>query len=202
MDTSNSTTITLICSRCKTEKPITEFSRNKRCTLGYGSPCLECRRIAYHANPDPVLNRIKQKRLENLEEERAKDRAYYAANATRLATERYQRYNSNKQYQRELANKRYRRNPEKYKYNSAKRRAAKFQTDTPLTPQEIRDQRKSQKGFCWWCGKKIRGVSHVDHVIPLAKGGKHEAANIVITCAHCNLSKNAKTPQEWAGRLF
>jgi 5-methylcytosine-specific restriction endonuclease McrA len=36
----------------------------------------------------------------------------------------------------------------------------------------------------------------------LVKGGKHDRTNIVIACPHCNDSKGAKLPQEWAGRLL
>lgn len=36
---------------------------------------------------------------------------------------------------------------------------------------------------------KPRGMFHVDHVIPLSKGGKHEACNLRVTTARFNLSK-------------
>ena len=61
---------------------------------------------------------------------------------------------------------------------------------------------RSQKGRCWWCGKKINGKYHVDHRVPLARGGSNDPGNLVISCPACNQSKHAKLPQEWNGRLL
>ena len=54
------------------------------------------------------------------------------------------------------------------------------------------------------CGKRIGKVAqgkpdyHLDHIIPMAKGGLHEDANLQILCAFCNMSKNAKDPLVFA----
>lgn len=58
---------------------------------------------------------------------------------------------------------------------------------------------------CYWCSKKCKDKYHVDHYQPLARGGKHVIANLVIACPPCNLKKNAKDPYQFAaslGRLF
>lgn len=58
---------------------------------------------------------------------------------------------------------------------------------------------------CHWCGKKCAKSYHIDHYVPLSKGGKHEISNLVIACPKCNIRKNAKDPYEFAasvGRLF
>lgn len=41
-------------------------------------------------------------------------------------------------------------------------------------------------------------ATHLDHVIPLSKGGADAEQNMVPACARCNLSKGAKTLAEWA----
>jgi 5-methylcytosine-specific restriction endonuclease McrA len=41
-------------------------------------------------------------------------------------------------------------------------------------------------------------ATHLDHVVPLSKGGVDAAHNIVPACANCNLSKGAKTLAEWS----
>ena len=43
---------------------------------------------------------------------------------------------------------------------------------------------------------------HVDHVIPLSKGGSDGRENIVISCPSCNMSKKDKMPEVFAGRLL
>lgn len=49
---------------------------------------------------------------------------------------------------------------------------------------------------CVYCGATER-IS-IDHVIPLSRGGKHEAANLAPACLSCNCSKGARLPDEWA----
>lgn len=50
-------------------------------------------------------------------------------------------------------------------------------------------------GLCAYC--KIRPHEHFDHVIPLAKGGRHAIGNLLPACSACNLSKGAKLLAEW-----
>lgn len=64
-------------------------------------------------------------------------------------------------------------------------------------------------GKCFWCKKKAikasinkRGlpvlhdkekrIFHIDHVIPLAKGGENEKSNMVLSCHSCNLGTRKK----------
>ena len=58
---------------------------------------------------------------------------------------------------------------------------------------------KSLKTFtCYWCGEKhdIKDL-HLDHIIPLSKGGADIWDNIALSCANCNLSKQNKLPEEF-----
>ncbi|OKI71401.1 HNH endonuclease [Streptomyces sp. MJM1172] len=48
---------------------------------------------------------------------------------------------------------------------------------------------------CAYCGKR---AEHLDHVVPLSRGGEDVESNMVPACAPCNLSKGAKTLEEWA----
>ena len=45
--------------------------------------------------------------------------------------------------------------------------------------------------ICWLCEKPAVTPS-MDHVVPLAKGGKHEYANIRTACTSCNIKKGTK----------
>lgn len=71
------------------------------------------------------------------------------------------------------------------------------------TGKDIDIQFRSQRGKCWHCGKKLDPDDyHVDHLTPLSRGGSNAADNIVITCPHCNMSKNDRLTHEWNGRLL
>lgn len=89
-----------------------------------------------------------------------------------------------------------------------RRRALKRNAPGSHTSADILMQRKAQtdkQGHlrCWWCNIVIKSNNyHLDHKHPLSRGGSNGADNIVITCPTCNLSKNNKTPAEWAGWLL
>lgn len=51
---------------------------------------------------------------------------------------------------------------------------------------------------CYYCAKVMAGKdAHIDHVFPLAKGGKHSTDNLCVACPECNHSKNARHPNDW-----
>jgi 5-methylcytosine-specific restriction endonuclease McrA len=50
----------------------------------------------------------------------------------------------------------------------------------------------SQKWLCVYCKLDVSIKYHADHIIPLAKGGKHEPSNIQILCPSCNVKKSTK----------
>jgi len=51
---------------------------------------------------------------------------------------------------------------------------------------------------CQYCGKEIKDASdyEMDHIIPIARGGKDNYLNLVASCRGCNQRKIDKTPQE------
>ena len=55
---------------------------------------------------------------------------------------------------------------------------------------------------CYYCGENIpKGKLHIDHIIPLSKGGAHDVSNLCCACASCNLSKSSKHPSDFAAVL-
>ncbi len=54
-----------------------------------------------------------------------------------------------------------------------------------------------QKGVCHYCGKQVGAENlTMDHVIPVARGGKSVRSNCVPCCKDCNNKKKAYTPVE------
>jgi len=84
----------------------------------------------------------------------------------------------------------------------SKRRSRKIYAGGTHSSSDIRRQGESQRWRCWWCGKYCKEKYHADHLVALAKGGHNDPSNIVIACPSCNLKKNAKTPDEFCGRLL
>ena len=60
-----------------------------------------------------------------------------------------------------------------------------------------------QKGRCVAAGCSASFAKtghHLDHIIPLAKGGLHDDTNLQLLCPTCNLQKSAHMPEEFARR--
>jgi len=52
-----------------------------------------------------------------------------------------------------------------------------------------------QKGKCPVCGASLKRTGHhLDHIVPLARGGKNINSNVHLTCPKCNLEKGHKDP--------
>ncbi|MCP3968173.1 MAG: HNH endonuclease [Lentisphaerae bacterium] len=58
-------------------------------------------------------------------------------------------------------------------------------------------RQKLQAGICHYCGKKFpAGELTMDHVVPVARGGRSNKGNIVACCKECNNDKKYLTPAE------
>lgn len=102
-----------------------------------------------------------------------------------------------------LANRRSsRRHPQRARAKSARRRKWARKSKTHYTAADVIERHGLQQGRCWWCREPVGDTYHVDHVIPLAKGGSNGPENICISCPTCNYAKGAQLPTEFAGRLF
>jgi 5-methylcytosine-specific restriction endonuclease McrA len=65
-----------------------------------------------------------------------------------------------------------------------------------VTPEDWQAVLERHAHRCAYCG--VTGKLTMDHVVALAKGGKHEPSNIVPACAQCNSRKHTKA---WQPRI-
>ena len=67
---------------------------------------------------------------------------------------------------------------------------------TPLPP-ALRLQIIDRDGArCRYCGTE-QGPFHIDHIVPVARGGSDNPDNLGVACKPCNLSKGAKLIEVW-----
>jgi len=53
------------------------------------------------------------------------------------------------------------------------------------------------KGICHYCGRKFKPEElSMDHIVPVARGGRSVKGNIVPCCKECNNRKKYLTPAE------
>lgn len=77
--------------------------------------------------------------------------------------------------------------------NAARNGRKRMKIDVAL----LQELRVLQGHRCAYCPAELGDRPHLDHVVPLSRGGTHTLDNVVWSCAPCNLSKHAKTPEEW-----
>jgi 5-methylcytosine-specific restriction endonuclease McrA len=82
--------------------------------------------------------------------------------------------------------------PEQAKTYAANRRARVRNAEGKLTLVEWREILTYFGNRCAYCLEPLAAPTR-DHVIPVARGGKHVAANIVPACNDCNGRKQART---------
>jgi 5-methylcytosine-specific restriction endonuclease McrA len=63
-------------------------------------------------------------------------------------------------------------------------------------PSRPSDPQFAHAEACYLCGA-TEGL-HLEHILPLSKGGTNFVENLTSLCGPCNLSKGTKGPQGWA----
>jgi 5-methylcytosine-specific restriction endonuclease McrA len=59
-------------------------------------------------------------------------------------------------------------------------------------------KRRLAKGRCYYCNRKTPPKElTMDHIVPIARGGKSTRGNVVPCCKSCNNTKKQLLPMEW-----
>ncbi len=59
-------------------------------------------------------------------------------------------------------------------------------------------KRKCARGVCHWCGRSVAPDElTMDHIVPLARGGRSVKGNLAAACKQCNNNKRQLLPMEW-----
>lgn len=174
-----------LCRGCGTTKPVEEFHRRPERAGGRRSRCIACYKaspwgsreaVAKRAakwratKPESALAAVQRYRAANVEKERARVRAFKAAN------------------------------PQFNAINCGRRRARKIGAAGKFTAADVSALSELQRGKCAhsWCRVPLKDGHHIDHVMPLARGGSNDRRNLQLLCPACNMKKHAKHPIDFA----
>lgn len=169
------------CYKCKTIKPIADFYKNKSAKDGHQSHCKPCN-----------LASNKKWQEKNLDKFAGYSAEFRKRNPEKTKAVVIEWRLQNKEHIRKYS-KNYRiKHPEQKLKGRQTRRARRTKASVYLVTTKDLEQIMSKA--CIYCGAPSQ---HLDHIIPLSRGGAHSISNLVAACATCNLSKYNKFITEW-----
>lgn len=161
-------------------------------------------RLRYQNNPEKERARWAKYREENREKVLESTRSWRRNNPDKIKAYSKYYYDANRENQIAKSRNIYRQKHNHYiilgKKAGAKKRSAMVQAEGSFTAADILELREMQCDLCAYCGIRLHGEYHIDHIIPLSRGGSNWPDNLALTCAYCNLSKRNKLLSEWVCR--
>jgi 5-methylcytosine-specific restriction endonuclease McrA len=190
------------CTKCGEVKTLTDYHKKSANADGHQNfckPCDNAARAKYRAeNPEATTAYQLKYAEDNKDKELLRKRKYYEKNKELNREAR-------NAYSREYAKS----NPEKYNEYSHRRRVRKrnngvleYSTQEVLDtygidchlcnrPIDLTAPRRAGSGVGWETGL------HIDHVIPISKGGPDTLSNVRPSHAYCNISKRDRLMGEF-----
>ena len=171
------------------------------------------KRRAYWQEPEVRREKARQYGRENAERARERTRLWYWSNKERALENRkkYQRENApelaakkrayrlnNLEKVRESSRRFYAENKERLRPGRKAAKAMRRSADGVVHQDDVVWLLEMQRWKCAVCAQSIKkGGYHLDHIMPLARGGTNHRENLQVLCPACNLSKSAKHPVDF-----
>lgn len=183
------------CVTCEEVKPLSEFHSSPSKPGDVSSECKSC-----------ACSRASDWYDENHNRAIHRKRQYYQENRLEILRKQRERYRSDEDYRkssRRRAREWAQQNPRRVRARTSRRRAVEHDASGEHTGSDIIRLWHRQNGRCFWCGDRTSTSPdedehyHIDHIIPLSKGGTDWPRNLCISCPSCNLRKQARWPIEW-----
>jgi len=191
-----------ICKACQAAKNAKWREQNK----GYKPPCLagdpDYWKKWRERNPESLASTQKKYREANQEllAKKARDRMRADQVAHNARGEDWRKKNSERF--NELRRARYAKNPERAIDQVRQRRATKYASPTRHTLQEVKDLLITQKHCCANCEDDLSiAKRHLDHWMPISRGGSDGIENLQWLCVPCNTKKRAHDPIDWLSQI-
>jgi len=202
------------CTRCSASKRREGFYHDKnRAYRDYVSPwCRECtkarameRREERNAYQKAWREKNTERRQEYQMEYREANKGalaaswkrYYEENREQLLAQGKEHRKRNEQVYRQYQRDRYTRDREAVLAHSRNRRALIRGLGGAHTPDDVWQMVEDQRHLCAYCETPLCGGFHVDHMVPLSRGGGNDWTNLAVTCESCNCRKHIKTTEEF-----
>lgn len=171
------------CSVCNEDRPFEAFKRDKRRAAGLSAICKSCSMGAAAAWRD-----VHQDHIQAYDKMRDANR-----NRPHKPADKERHRLSNRAWEKA--------NPDKLRTTWRNKRAKRSSAPGTHSIEDIKRILRQQKCKCAYCRASIKAKYHVDHIVPLAKGGSNWPRNLQLLCVDCNIRKNATDPIKFGQKL-
>ena len=141
---------------------------------------------SYDRNRVVMLTRKRERYARERDIRNVKRRAYYACHRERFLAAWRADYIAN---------------PAKYKHKAKLMKAKRKGAVGTFTQADVDSIYQNQNGRCLYCGVDLHGAYHIEHRIPIIRGGTNWPGNIACSCATCNMQKGRMTDAEFVIRM-
>lgn len=170
------------CTKCHQILPLSEFRKDARKRDGLYPSCKACcskkDKAIYQRDPKKKYEVVKAYKIRKgiFSESKPYNPAHYSSDESK----------------------------KKKHIRDAKRRKLEKEAnkETPITQEMIDTLIQRSQGKCEYCGKDCTDNYHIDHKLPLYRGGKNNIENLAFCCPKCNWSKGKKTAEEYIDKLL
>lgn len=192
------------CKKCGAIKQFSEFHKGNGYVGGVKPTCKACvseyhkelHKKTYKKKPKEFFEEKQKALLERRllrEAIKAKEKK---EKLERIAAELPIKIAEKKRKKREY-NRKYRAENPGCRRIEKKNRKLKVRTSGKLSAGIVKTLLEKQKCKCVVCKGSIKDGFHIDHIIPIAKGGMNVDNNVQLLCPQCNMSKSDKHPVDF-----
>lgn len=183
-----------ICLTCSTDISARP-TQAKRCVVCGAEHRAEAQRVRSRQRPTALKReavRRSRNKLRDTDREkyRARKRQYYWANIEKSRAAKRAYYAKNAEKKRKEALAWAKANQDKVRLVLNRRKARLLDSCSPgVSKSELDFIRSLFDGQCVYCDQP---ATTIDHIVPIAKGGRDEYLNVLPACRSCNSRKNTK----------
>lgn len=106
-------------------------------------------------------------------------------------------YDAHREERIEAAKKYQKVNKDTARNANRRRRAVRKKVGGSFTKEDLDRILSNQNNKCTACSITLDDTKHLDHIMPVCKGGTNDPENLQWLCQTCNNMKGGKLPEEW-----
>lgn len=163
------------CVTCELELPLKNFALRNKKTLLRRKECNKCR-----YNYSVKYKKLNREKINKMTSDYRKINGDKYRAITRESVKRWKE-----------------KNPLAIRAMRENRRALEKNAEGRITRKNIEDLYLKQNGKCACCGVDLNNKFHIDHIIPLSRGGSNFPENTQLLTPPCNQAKSFKTMEEF-----